>query len=298
MKVIRLLIDAGKAWIADKAPQMSAALAFYSIFSLGPLLILAIAIAGVFFGEDAAKGLLENQLTAVMGERAAGMTQNILKQNQIEGKNGLKVAFGLTVLLLSASGVFGQLKVALNVVWNVRVKRGASVMRLIRTRVLAITMVLGVGLLLMSMLILSAVLAAAQDYLDGRFPVHPVVWQALAFIGSVGTLTVVFAAVYRILPDAEIRWSDVWLGAAITALLIAIGKEQLALYLGRESVVSGYGAAGAFVLILFWIYYSSLIFLYGAEFTHAHATSYRSIPPSPNAVSTDDRKCPDHTLIA
>jgi membrane protein len=277
MNHLKSLKDAGKAWAADNAPQLSAALAFYSIFSLGPLLIIAIAVAGMVFGEDAAQGMLQERLSGVMGERSAGALQDMLQQNQLSGKNTLMAGVGLVALLISASGIFAQLKAALNTVWKVDKKSEGGVARTIKTRLLSIAMVLGMGLLLLGLLILSAVLSAAHDRIDDIFQMPSVFWQAINILVSFAVMTWLFAAIYKILPDVDIRWRDVWAGAALTALLFMIGQHLLAIYLGREAMTSGYGAAGAFVLILFWIYYSALILLYGAEFTHIHTTSRRSM---------------------
>jgi membrane protein len=273
---LKYLKDSGKAWASDNAPQLSAALAFYSIFSLGPLLIIAIAVAGMVFGEDAAQGLLQERLSGVMGERTAGALQDMLRENQLSGKNTLMVGVGLVALLISASGIFAQLKAALNTIWKVGKKSEGGVAKMIRTRLLSIAMVLGAGLLLLGLLILSAVLSAAHNRMDGVFQMPPVFWQAINILVSFAVMTGLFAAIYKILPDADIRWRDVRSGAALTALLFMIGQHLLAIYLGSEGMTSGYGAAGAFVLILLWIYYSALILLYGAEFTHIHTTSRRS----------------------
>jgi membrane protein len=254
----------------DGALRLSAALAYYSIFSVAPLLIVAVYISGVFFGPDAAKGQLEDQLQNYVGGPAASGVQELVKSANQPGRGGLAVAIGITALILGASGVFGQLKDALNTIWEVQLKTTSVVRDFIHNRLLSFAMVLVIGFLLLTSLVLSAAVSSLNSYLQGRFGVPGVVWTSANFLLSFGIVTTLFAMIFKVLPDVTIAWRHVWLGAGVTAMLFEIGKLGLGYYLGRESTASSYGAAGSVVLLLLWVYYSSCILLFGAEFTRAY----------------------------
>jgi membrane protein len=257
-------------WFEDNALRLSAALAYYSVFSLAPLLIIAISIAGLLFGEDAARGAIENQLSGMIGPDAAVVVEDMISGAKQDTSRSMALV-GIGVLFISASGVFGQLKDAMNTIWEVEVKPTGRWIKLIRDRFLSMTMVLGAGFLLLVSLVLSAILAATSHWLGLLFPIPGVVWQVVSEVISFGIITLMFAMFFKFLPDAVVRWKDVWIGAAITAGLFTFGKMLLGLYLGRPQAVSMYGAAGAFVLVLLWVYYSSCILLFGAEFTQVYA---------------------------
>ena len=285
MKTLALIKAAAGEFMADNAMRLSAALAYYSVFSLAPLLIVAISIAGAAFGEEAARGAVQEQLTGAIGAQAALAVQEMINGARKSGNNSLMALVGVGVLLVSASGVFAQLKDAMNAVWGLETKPGRGIASLVRDRFLSLTMVLVIGFLLLVSLILSAVIAAATSYLTVLIPVPPVVWRLAAFLVSLGVVTLLFAMIFKILPDADVRWRDVWTGAFITSILFSIGKILLALYLGRQEAASTYGAAGALVLILSWVYYSANILLFGAEFTQVYARSRgRAISPAAGAV--------------
>ncbi len=281
MKWIRILKDTGSAFMADKAMRLSAALAYYSIFSLAPLLIVAISIAGTIFGEKAARGAVEGELTGAIGQDAAATVQEMIVGVNRGGKNGVMALVGFGILLLSASGVFAQLKDAMNTVWKIRPRPGRGILTLVWDRLLSLTMVLVIGFLLLVSLLLSALVTAAITWLGDLLPMHPFILVVLNSSVSLAVVTLLFAMIFKILPDAEIGWRDVWEGAFITACLFGFGKFLLAIYLARQSGSSAYGAAGALILVLSWVYYSANILLFGAEFTQvlAHARG-RRIQPS------------------
>lgn len=258
-------------WSDDKATQMSAALAYYSVFSLGPLLIIAVAVAGFVFGKDTAREGILREIQGTMGPKTSEAVKAMMSSTQDTNASGWMAVVGIVTLLVTASGVFGQLKDSMNVVWKVKPKTGSGIYNIVKERFLSITMVLGVGFLLLISLVLSTVLAAANHTISQLMPLHPLFWQAVGFLVSFGFVIFLFALIFKFLPDTHVRWRDVWTGSTITALLFTIGKSLLAIYLGRESTSSPFGFAGAFVLLLLWVYYSSLILFLGAEFTYVYA---------------------------
>jgi membrane protein len=277
----------GAEFFEDNVPRLSAALAYYSIFSLAPLLLIAVSIAGIFFGDDAASGVLDDQLKSSMGETAASTVQEMLANTRKPADNLLATLTGLMLLVIGAGGVFGQLQDALNTVWGISPKPGRGLKGIIKDRFLSFSMVFGIGFLLLTSLALSAVLQGASDLVARVMPLHPLFWSGLSAVLSFFIITTLFAAILKILPDAEIGWRDVAEGAVFTSVLFSCGKFALGWYLGREATSSSYGSAGALVLILLWVYYSSTILLLGAEFTQVQANRRgRHIRPSAGAVRT------------
>ncbi len=269
----------------DKLMRLSAALSYYAIFSLAPLLLIAVSVAGVVFGDEAASGVLAQQLEGSMGPVAAAAVQELIVNARQNADNILAAVVGVAMLLFGAGGVFVQLQDALNTVWGLQLKPGAGIRGIIRDRLMSFSFVLGAGFLLLVSLVLTTALHAASSYIADRAPLHPMFWTLLSSVVSFAVITLLFAAMFRVLPDADIEWNDVWLGAMATSLLFVMGKFVLGWYLGREATASSYGSAGALVLILLWVFYSSLILLFGAEFTQVHAASRgRDIQPSDRAV--------------
>ncbi len=271
------------SWSEDNAFRLAAALAYYAVFSLAPVLILVIAIAGVAFGSKMAQGEVLDQIGALVGAKGAEAIKTLIESAHEHGSS-VASAVGLLSLAFGATGVFGALQDGLNTVWQVKPKPRNFIVGFLRQRVHTFTMVLGIGFLLLVSLVVSAVISAVGKYfgaeLTGIF-----VWQVGNFIVSLGIVTLLFAMIFKLLPDVTIRWSDVWVGAFVTALLFSLGKLGIGLYLGKSSMTSVYGAAGSLVLILAWVYYSSLILFLGAEFTRVYANHYGSrITPSANAV--------------
>ena len=280
-----LLKETSKEWNEDKASRLAAGLAYYAIFSLAPLLIIVIAIAGLVFGEDAAKGQIVGQIQNQVGKEAAGQIQTMLVMTSQKGTGTFATIIGIVTLLLGATGVFGQLQDALNTIWEVAPKPGRGVFGLIRDRFLSFAAVLGIGLLLLASLILSALLAAFITFAHNLLPGLETLLEILNTVFSFGVITLMIAMIYVILPDVKIAWRDVWVGSATTALLFTIGKTLIEIYLGRVAVGSAYGAAGSLVVILVWVNYSAQILLFGAELTHVYAKRYGSgIVPTKNAV--------------
>ncbi len=264
-----VLKEAGTQWVADKAPRLGAALAYYTIFSIAPLIVIAIGVAGMVFGQEAARGQIAGQVEHLVGKQGGEAVQTMVEQAGQPSKGTLGTVLGVTMLLFGAAGLFGQLQDALNTIWEVQPKPGRGLWGLIRDRFLSLSMVLGVTFLLLVSLLVSTALAAVGGVL-GDWQTG-VVGQAITTVFDLLVITVLFALIYRFLPDAEIAWRDVWLGAALTAALFTVGKLLIGLYLGRAGVASAYGAAGSLAVLLVWLYYAAQIFLFGAELTKAYA---------------------------
>jgi len=263
------------SWNRHGASAQSAALAFYTIFSLAPVLVVVISLAGAVFGEEAVRGQIFGQFRDLMGDQAALLVQEVLQSAARPAAGRVAAIVGIVTLILGATAVFGQLQDALNTVWEVAPKPGAVLTTLLRKRLLSFAIVLGLGFLLAVSLVLSAALAGLGGYLERLLPVHVVILRVTNFLLSFLLITLLFAMIYRLLPDVKLDWKDVWLGAAVTSLLFVIGKALISLYLGRTGVASAYGAAGSLVVVLLWVYYSSLIFFFGAVFTRIHSRQYR-----------------------
>ena len=281
---VDLLKATFKDWNEDKASRLAAALAYYTAFSVAPLLLIAIVIAGLVFGDEAAQGSIFAQLQGLLGPEAAGTIETAVKNSRQSGASTISAIIGIVTLVWSASNVFSQLQDALNTIWEVQPKP-AGIVGSLKRRLLPMSMVLGIGFLLLVSLVLSAGLAALGRFFNELLPGASVLWEIVNFVISFGVVTGLFAAMYKLLPDVEIRWSDVWIGAAVTALLFTIGKLLIGLYLGNASIGSTYGAAGSLLVVLVWVYYSAQILFFGAEFTQVYARRYGSqIVPSEHAI--------------
>jgi membrane protein len=278
----RIVIDAGSQWNADKAPRLGAALAYYTIFSIAPLLVITIGIAGLYFDHDVAQKQITKQVEHVVGKQGGEAVATMVASANKPGQGLVGSILGIVMLLFGAAGLFAQLQDALNTVWEVRPKPGRGIMGIIRERFLSLTMVLGVAFLLLVSLILSSVLTAIGGLLGDKET--SVTGLILTTALDLVVITMLFALIYRYLPDAKIAWRDVWLGAAITAMLFTLGKFLIGLYLGRAAVGSAYGAVGSLAVLLIWLYYASQIFLFGAELTKAYANQLGSrIKPKEHA---------------
>jgi membrane protein len=262
---------AGTAWIADRAPSMGAAMAYYMVFSLAPMLILVIAIAGLVFGQAAAQGAIVEQLGDLMGVDGAAALQAMILSAGHKRAGIIATLVGTVALLLASTAVFVELQAALNVIWKVARRPRRALVAVAREQLLSLSLILALGFLLLVSLVLSAALSAFGQYLDGVFPGLPLVLRILHLVLSFSVMSVLFGMIFKILPDAPVAWRDVWAGAMTTALLFSAGKYLIGLYIGSSSVATTYGAAGALVIILLWIYYSAQILLFGAEFTKACA---------------------------
>ncbi|MEO8892332.1 MAG: YihY/virulence factor BrkB family protein [Coleofasciculaceae cyanobacterium] len=278
-----LLKETFKEWQEDKASRLAAALAYYTAFSIAPLLIIVIAIAAVFFGEQAAQGQIVERIQNLVGREGAEAIQTMIQNSRKPTTGTIATIISIGVLLFGATNVFAQLQDALNTIWEVAPKPGVK--GLVKTRFISFTLILGVGFLLLVSLVLSTVLAVLGNYLGDLFPNLQLIWSVVNFTISFGIITLLFALIYKFLPDVKITWGDVGIGAAITALLFTIGKSLLGLYLANSSVGSTYGAAGSFVVLLLWVNYSAQILLFGAEFTQVYANKYGSqIVPDSHAI--------------
>ena len=309
--VFKLLKATVTEWQEDKVPLWAAALAYYTIFSLAPLLLIAIAIAGVVFGEDAARGEIVGQIQGLVGKEGATAIQSMIQNAHKPGSGGtIATIVGVVTLLFGASGVFGQLQDALNTIWGVKPKPGQGIRSFLQARFLSFAMVLVIGFLLLVSLVLSAALAAISTFFNHLLPDVAIVGQLVNFVVSFAFITLLFAGIYKFLPDVNVAWKDLWVGAATTALLFNIGKFLIGLYLGSSGATSTYGAAGSLVVILLWVFYSAQLILFGAEFTQVYA-KYRGseITPSahavripqasqPSSVDPSNDRSADRTLIS
>lgn len=278
--VLHLVKAAGKEFLEDKSPKQAAALAYYTLFALGPLLLLAISLAALIVGQTAARDAVTTQMGSFLGASGGDAIDTLLTGADRQRAGILGTLVGLALLLFAASAVFAQLKEALNRVWEVEPKKPegwkAKVAHAVRKNFLSFAGVVGTGFLLLVSLLLSTLLAAAGRYLEGWMPGAALLWQIVNFAFTLAIVTLIFAAMYKALPDARIAWKDVLVGAVITALLFVIGQFAIGYYLGAGPVASRFGAAGAIVLILVWVYYSSMILFFGAEMTQVYANLYGS----------------------
>jgi len=265
------------AWVDDYAPSMGAALAYYTMFSIAPLLVIVIAVAGIMFGNDAAQGHVLAELRGIMGEEGALAVQGLLESASDPEKSSLAALVGIITLLIGATSVFAELQSALDRIWRAEAPpTSEGLWRWLRTRILSLGMILGFGFLLLVSLVMSAALTAVGKWWGPLFGAWDMILQTINFVFSFGIITLVFAMFYKSLPRVSIDWRDVWTGATVTALLFTIGKLLIGLYLGRTSTASAFGAAGSLVVLLVWVYYSAQIFLLGAEFTWVYTHRHGS----------------------
>lgn len=283
-----LLKETASEWSEDGAPRLGAALAYYTVFSLAPLLIIVLFIIGLIWsGESSgAQERILTQVEGLMGPDGAEMIQTMLDSTRPGKGGGIATALGVVAMIFGATGVFAQLQSALNIIWDVVAKPGHGIKGFITTRLLSFGVVLVMGFLLLVSLVLSALLSALDTLTSGVSPLTQFFFQVLNIIVSVGIITLLFAMIFRYLPDVEIAWRDVWVGAAITAVLFTLGKFGIGLYLGNSGTASTYGAAGSLVVLLLWVYYSAQILFFGAEFTQVYAKHHGSlIRPDKGAVA-------------
>ena len=294
--VANLLKLAYQGWTADNASRLAAALAYYTIFSIAPLLIIVIAITGLVWDAGAVQVQILNQVQSLVGAEGAEFVAGLMANTGSPGEGVLALVLGILTLLFGALGVFNELHNSLNIIWNVRVEKPGgfwqSIKRVVLDRLLSFTMILGIGFLLLVSLVVTAGLSATQETLGDAFPIPEFILQLLNLVISLGVITVLFALIFKFLPDARIGWRDVWMGAFVTSLLFTLGKTVIGLYLGNSAVGSTFGAAGSLVLLLLWIYYSAQILFFGAEFTQVYANQYGSkmVLGGKEAPSLEDAK--------
>jgi membrane protein len=286
----RVLKETFSQWSEDKPFQLAAALAYYTLFSLAPLLLIAVTIAGLVFEREVTERQLMTTFGGLVGPQGAEAIQGLLHSASQPQSGFFGTLLGIVMLLIGAGGVVGQLQDSLNTIWGIEPKPGRGLLGIVQDRFVSLGMVLGVGFLLLISLTVSTVLSAAIHFMSGVLPGGEGIWHAAELLVSFGFVTLLFALIYKVLPAVHIAWRDVWVGAGMTAVLFTLGKFLIGLYLGRSGVTSAYGAAGSLVLVLVWVYYSGLIFFFGAEFTQVYANTHGvGVKPDKNAVAVEDK---------
>lgn len=281
----QLFQETFKEWSEDKASRLAAALAYYTIFSIAPLLLIVIAIAGAVFGQDAARGEIVGQIQGLVGRDGAEFIEIAIKNANKPQTGIIASIISILVLVLGATGLFVELQDSLNTIWEVQPKPGSGINKVVRQRFLSFAMVISIGFLLLVSLVISTVLTALTTYFSGLLPGVDFIWQIFSFILSFAITTVLFGLIFKVLPDVKVAWSDVLVGASLTSLLFSIGRFLLGQYLGNSSFGSTYGAAGSLVVVLAWVYYTAQILFFGAEFTQVYAKRYgKRIVPTHNAI--------------
>jgi len=272
----KLLKDTVRCFIEDEALSRGAAIAFYTVTSLAPVLLIVIAIAGLAFGRDAAQNAIVGQLSGLMGRQTAEVLQSAVASASRASSGIIATIIGMMTLMITASGVFGELQSTLNAIWKAEPTGLTTVSRLIRARAASLGLVAGLGFLLMVSLVVSATLTAFGNYLSSVLPFGELLLAGMHFVVSLLLISVLFAAIYKVLPDRHLEWRDVVVGGVVTAILFNVGKSLIGWYIGSSTVASSYGAAGALIVLLLWVYYSVQIFLLGAEFTKIYANRHGS----------------------
>ena len=266
-----LASDAVSAWVDDRAPSMGAALAYYTLFSLAPLLLIAMSVAGLIFGADAARGEIYGQLQGLFGSTGAAAVQQLLESVNKPSEGVLGTLLGLVLMLVGATTVFAELQDALDRIWRAPARTGSGLWALLRARVLSFGLILGLGFLLIVSMLFGAAVAALQTWWSTWLGDWNGLVNLLNVLTGFALTTLVFAMIYKVMPRVQIAWADVWVGAVVTAALFSLGRGVIGIYLSTAAVGSGFGAAGALVVVMVWVYYSAQIFLLGAEFTWVYA---------------------------
>lgn len=276
----KVLSRALAGWWNDNIPRMGAALAYYTLFSLAPILVVSIAIAGLIFGREAVRGEIVGQIEGLLGHRGAEAVQAMLEGAAKPSSSIPATIIGIITFFLGATGAFLELQADFDAIWRVKPKSSGSYLRrIVMQRLISFGLVLGFAFLLLTSLVVSAALAAIHGYMGTTFPTMAVLWEAVNVVVSLGVITILFAMIYKVLPDVELTWRDVWVGGLVTAGLFTIGKGLIGLYIGTSAFASTYGAAASVIVILVWVYYSAQIVLLGAEFTRAYVDQFGKRPP-------------------
>jgi len=291
----KIFFAAGKSWVQDNAFKHAGAVSFYTLFSIAPIMLIAVTLAGAIFGEDAARGELANQLSGLIGQEGALAVEKLLADSRPDAHGWMPAVLGGVVLLIGATTVFAQLQESLNDIWGVaaRPTRNSFVVLLVR-RLLSFSLVLTIGFLLLVSMVLTTVISMATGFAQSIVPLPAAVLRALDLGLALGVVTVLFAMIFKVLPDVQLRWRDVWKGAFLTAVLFGVGRHLISFYLGSTGMASTYGAAGSLVLLLMWVYYSTLILLFGVEFTRAYMEDRGlKVTPKSKAVRVRRELIPD-----
>jgi membrane protein len=279
-----LLKTAGAHWVEDKAPRLGAALSYYTVFAIPPLLIIVLFIAGLVVDPAKVRSQMFSEVGGMIGEKSAQAIESAMTAQSQSNKGMMASIIAAATLIVTATGLFIELQGALNTVWGVEAKPGQGILGFIKNRLLSFAMVVGIGFLLLVSLVVSAALSVLGKYMSGLVPGLDTLWMVTNAVVSFAVISVLFAMIFKILPDVKIAWRDVWVGAATTSVLFTIGKFLLGMYLGRNATVSAYGAAGSLVLLLLWVYYSAQILFFGAEVTQVFANRFGSqFEPKKNA---------------
>ncbi|MEO7359205.1 MAG: YihY/virulence factor BrkB family protein [Gemmatimonadaceae bacterium] len=294
-EIPRLFLTAAKGWSSDNVPRLGASLAYYTLFSTAPVLIIVIAVAGFVFGAEAVRGEIVGQIEGYMGAGGAKVVQDLVESASRPGRGGIALIIGSITFLLAATGVFLELQYALNTIFRVKQKAGGNISGFVKARLRSFGLVLSIGFVLLVSLAVSATLVATSKYFDSSVTGVSELWQLLNVVVSFGVITVLFALIYRFLPDVKLLWRDVWIGSMMTAVLFTIGKQLLAMYLGRSSTTSSYGAAGSVIVLLLWVYYSAQIMLFGAELTRVYTERVHGLPPTEEFAEPDKEARPSVT---
>lgn len=277
-------------WFNDNVPRMGAALAYYTLFSMGPILIVAIAMAGLVFGPEAVRGEIVGQIRGLVGLEGAKAVQALLESAAQPSSSVPATVIGVITFFVAATGAFLELQTDLDAIWRVKPKSRGSIIRdLVIQRFISFGLVLGFAFLLLTSLVISAALAAIHTYMGNAFPGVAILWEAVNVVVSLAVITLLFAMIYKVLPDVKLAWSDVWVGALVTAGLFTAGKFLIGFYLGTSALASTYGAAGSVIVILIWVYYSAQVILLGAEFTREYVLQ-RGPQPAPEEFARRERR--------
>ncbi len=294
-----LFVQAVKEFSADNALKYSASLSYYTLFSLAPMLIIVIAISSRFFGREAAEGYLYTQFEGLLGTVGALQLQEMIRNAHVSGDTPLATIIGVATLIFGATGVFLEIQDSINSIWSLKAKPKRGWLKFLQNRLLSFSLIVGIGFLLLVSLVLSAMLSIIYDFLNRQFGEAAWMSWILTNIINVATVMLLFSVIFKVLPDAKIKWHDVFIGALFTAVLFLIGKWGINVYLSRSSTLTVYGAAGAVVLIVLWVYYSAAILYFGAEFTKVYANKYgNKIAPNPYAVFVEKREILTHDSAA
>ncbi len=285
--IVRMLGSAARAWWDDDALRLGASLAYYTLFAIGPVLLVATAIAGMVFGADAVRGEIVGQLDGLIGREGALTVQTLLEGASQRQAGVFATVIGSVAFIIAATGAFLELQVALNTIWRVKPRAGAYLKALMIDRLRSFGLVVAVGFLLLVSLVITAALAALSEWISRRAPGFPAVLSAISLLVSLVVTSGLFAMLFRFLPDVRLYWKDVVTGAVVTAVLFLIGQQAIGLYLGQSSWTTSYGAAGSVMILLLWVYYSCQILLFGAEFTRVYA-DHQGRKPRPESFAEKD----------
>lgn len=286
-EIPKLIWTAAKGWSGDNVPRLGASLAYYTLFSIAPVLIIAIAIAGFVFGAEAVRGEIALQLEGVVGKDGAAVVQDLVQSASKPGRGAIALTIGSITFLLAATGVFLELQYALNTIFRVKQKASSNVSAFVKARLRSFGLVISIGFVLLVSLAISAGLATVSKLFGDAAGSQAMFFQLLNITVSLAVITLLFAVIYRFLPDVKLLWRDVWVGSVMTSLLFTVGKQLLALYLGRGSTSSSYGAAGSVIIVLLWVYYSAQIILFGAELTRVYTERVHGPPPTEEFAVAD-----------